>query len=157
MIPKITQAAPNISEQYWCSTCGRNLPSPNQNAGSGSEDPWRFCPGCGEPIEYEKAEPVHWQEQDCVKCGCALIRLVRCNTPFFQAKYEYVGAPLCRNCLEEHCVQTNCLAVRNRKLAKLPLCRHQTARAAESKGERYNKCLISIGRLLTILLALTHS
>lgn len=37
-------------------------------------------------------------------------------------------------------------AVRNRKLAKLPLCRHQTARAAESKGERYNKCLISIGR-----------
>ena len=121
MIPKITQAAPNISEQYWCSTCGRNLPSPNQNAGSGSEDPWRFCPGCGEPIEYEKAEPVHWQEQDCVKCGCALIRLVRCNTPFFHVKYEYVGAPLCRNCLEEHCVQTNCLQC---EIGNWPNCRY---------------------------------
>ena len=119
MIPKITQEAPNIAERYWCSACGRPLPAPVPNSTDG--DPWRFCPSCGEPIEYEKAEPVHWQEQDCVKCGCALIRLVRCNTPFFQAKYEYVGATLCRNCLEEHCVQTNCLQC---EIGNWPNCRY---------------------------------
>ena len=58
MIPKITQDAPNIVPRYWCSTCGRSLPAPDQH-----DDQWRFCPRCGEPIEYEKAEPVQWREQ----------------------------------------------------------------------------------------------
>ena len=51
MIPKITQDAPNIVQRYWCSTCGRSLPAPDQH-----DDQWRFCPRCGEPIEYEKAK-----------------------------------------------------------------------------------------------------
>ena len=55
MIPKITQDAPNIVPRYWCSTCGRSLPAPDQH-----DDQWRFCPRCGEPIEYEKAEPVQF-------------------------------------------------------------------------------------------------
>lgn len=62
MIPKITQDAPNIVPRYWCSTCGRSLPAPDQH-----DDQWRFCPRCGEPIEYEKAEPVQWREQNCEK------------------------------------------------------------------------------------------
>ena len=64
MIPKITQEAPNIVQRYWCSTCGRSLPAPDQH-----DDQWRFCPRCGEPIEYEKAEPVQWREQNCEKCN----------------------------------------------------------------------------------------
>ena len=64
MIPNITQDAPNIVPRYWCSTCGRSLPAPDQH-----DDQWRFCPRCGEPIEYEKAEPVQWREQNCEKCG----------------------------------------------------------------------------------------
>ena len=43
------------------------------------------------------------------KCGRPLIQLVQDRRPFFRANYEYVGASLCRDCLEEHCVQTNCL------------------------------------------------
>ena len=69
MIPKITQDAPNIVPRYWCSTCGRSLPAPDQH-----DDQWRFCPRCGEPIEYEKAEPVQWREQNCEKCGRPLIQ-----------------------------------------------------------------------------------
>ena len=38
MIPKITQDAPNIVQRYWCSTCGRSLPAPDQH-----DDQWRFC------------------------------------------------------------------------------------------------------------------
>mgnify|MGYP003358157403 FL=1 len=101
MIPNITQDAPNIVPRYWCSTCGRSLPAPDQH-----DDQWRFCPRCGEPIEYEKAEPVQWREQNCEKCGRPLIQLVQDRRPFFRSNYEYVGASLCRDCLEEHCVQT---------------------------------------------------
>ena len=64
MIPKITQDAPNIVQRYWCSTCGRSLPAPDQH-----DDQWRFCPRCGEPIEYEKAEPVQWRELDPTGAG----------------------------------------------------------------------------------------
>ena len=53
MIPKITQDAPNIVQRYWCSTCGRSLPAPDQH-----DDQWRFCPRCGEPIEYAKLRKV---------------------------------------------------------------------------------------------------
>ena len=119
MIPKITQEAPNIAERYWCSACGRPLPAPVPNSTDG--DPWRFCPSCGEPIEYEKAEPVQWREQNCDKCGRPLIQPVQGLIPFFQAKYEYVGASLCRDCLEEHCVQTNCLQC---DIGNWPDCRY---------------------------------
>ena len=82
MIPKITQDAPNIVPRYWCSTCGRSLPAPDQH-----DDQWRFCPRCGEPIEYEKAEPVQWREQNCEKCGRPLIQLVQDRRPFFRSNY----------------------------------------------------------------------
>ena len=94
MIPKITQEAPNIVPRYWCSTCGRSLPAPDQH-----DDQWRFCPRCGEP----------------------LIQLVQDRRPFFRANYEYVGASLCRDCLEEHCVQTNCLQC---DIGNWPGCRY---------------------------------
>ena len=58
MIPKITQEAPNIVQRYWCSTCGRSLPAPDQH-----DDQWRFCPRCGEPIEYEKAAKARARKQ----------------------------------------------------------------------------------------------
>ena len=94
----------------------RSLPAPDQH-----DDQWRFCPRCGEPIEYEKAEPVQWREQNCEKCGRPLIQLVQDRRPFFRANYEYVGASLCRDCLEEHCVQTNCLQC---DIGNWPGCRY---------------------------------
>ena len=38
-----------------------------------------------------------------------------------RANYEYVGASLCRDCLEEHCVQTNCLQC---DIGNWPGCRY---------------------------------
>lgn len=109
MIPKITQERPNIIERYWCSTCGRALPAPGQGTVAFPKDPWKFCLGCGEPIEYEKAEHVQWREQNCTMCGQPLVYQVQCDSPYFVATSAYVGAPLCNSCLEEHCMQTNCL------------------------------------------------
>ena len=72
---------------------------------------WKFCSICGEPIEYDKAEPVRWVEQNCERCGRPLIRKSPADMapPDFIASPDYVGTSLCRNCMEEHCVQTNCL------------------------------------------------
>ena len=69
MIPQITQDGPNITERYWCSTCKNALPPPDGAAAGPKSDPWRFCPVCGEPIEYDKAQPVRWEEQNCTACG----------------------------------------------------------------------------------------
>lgn len=121
MIPKITQERPNISERFWCSVCGRALPAPGQGTVAYPKDPWKFCPGCGEPIEYEKAEHFQWREQNCVRCGQALVYQVQCNSPYFVATSAYVGAPLCNNCLEEHCMQTNCLQC---DIGEWPNCRY---------------------------------
>ena len=57
----------------------------------------------------------------CSTCGRPLIQLVQDRRPFFRANYEYVGASLCRDCLEEHCVQTNCLQC---DLGNWPGCRY---------------------------------
>ncbi|WP_313530578.1 hypothetical protein [Anaerotignum sp.] len=55
MIPKVTQDAPNILKRYWCSHCGRHL-FPN---GCNSESVgYAYCPGCGQPIEWDKAVHV---------------------------------------------------------------------------------------------------
>lgn len=73
MIPKITQQGPNIMERYWCGKCGAGLPNPLRASSKDSERTWHFCPICGEPIEYDKAEPVQWAEQSCERCGCKLV------------------------------------------------------------------------------------
>lgn len=120
MIPKITQQGPNIMERYWCGKCGAGLPDPHRASGKEPEQAWHFCPICGEPIEYDKAEPVQWAEQSCERCGCKLVMEIQ-NTPrsYFIATSDYVGGPICRSCLEEHCVQTNCLQC---ELATWPDC-----------------------------------
>ena len=105
VIPKITQKAPDVLWQYWCGTCNASLLNPSLNRGVG----WRFCPHCGEPIEYDKAKPVQWSEQNCERCGCVLIKEVQnAPTPYFVTCGNYIGAPICSSCMEEHCVQTNC-------------------------------------------------
>lgn len=50
-------------------------------------------------------------EQNCERCGRPLIRKSPADMapPDFIASPDYVGTSLCRNCMEEHCVQTNCL------------------------------------------------
>lgn len=120
MIPKITQKGPSIMEQYWCGKCGAGIPSPQPFRGDVPKGNWRFCPICGEPIEYDKAVPVQWAEQSCERCGCKLIMEVQSTPrPYFIASSDYVGAPICRSCLEEHCVQTNCLQC---EIGKWPDC-----------------------------------
>lgn len=122
MIPKITQDAPNIVERYWCADCGHSLPNPKADVTGIKSDPWRFCPGCGAFIEYDKAEQVHWSEQSCIACGRSLIYRVKADNPYFMTTFDFVaGSPLCRSCLEEHCVQTNCLQC---DIGNWPDCRY---------------------------------
>ena len=122
MIPKITQHAPNIVERYWCADCGRSLPAPDGTAMGVKSDPWRYCPGCGAPIEYDKAKHVQWKEQKCTGCGRPLIYLAGAGAPYFLTTFDFVaGTTLCRNCLEEHCVQANCLQC---DIGQWPDCRY---------------------------------
>lgn len=121
MIPRITQDGPNIIERYWCGTCGCALPAPIQDKAEDSKKAWRFCPVCGEPIEYEKAQHVQWREQNCEHCGRPLIRKIPTGPQFFISTEDYVGASLCRRCLEEYCLQTNCVQC---EIGKWPNCRY---------------------------------
>ncbi|RKI66723.1 hypothetical protein D7V91_11505 [bacterium 1xD42-67] len=120
MIPKITQSRPNILERYWCGKCNASLPGPHSANIEKQGVEWKYCPICGEPIEYDKAKPVQWAEQDCEHCGRWLIKEMQ-STPrsYFMASSDYVGAQLCRACMEEHCAQTNCLQC---EVGQLPDC-----------------------------------
>ena len=96
-------------EQYWCGHCGAGLPNPSQFRGKVPKETWKYCPICGEPIEYNKAEHAQWSEQNCERCGSWLIMKKGDGPgPYFIASSDYVGAPICRVCMEEHCGQTNC-------------------------------------------------
>lgn len=96
-------------EQYWCGHCGAGLPNPSQFRGKVSKETWKYCPICGEPIEYDKAEHVQWSEQNCERCGSWLIMKKGDGPgPYFIASSDYVGTQICRTCMEEHCGQTNC-------------------------------------------------
>ena len=116
MIPKITQERPNVAPKYWCGTCGHALPPPNGPETCPNPVPWKFCSICGEPIEYDKAEPVRWVEQNCERCGRSLIRKSPADMapPDFIASPDYVGTSLCRSCMEEHCVQIGRASCRER-------------------------------------------
>lgn len=96
-------------EQYWCGHCGAGLPNPSQFRGKVPKETWKYCPICGEPIEYNKAEHAQWSEQNCERCGSWLImKMGSGDSSYFMASSDYVGAPICRVCMEEHCGQTNC-------------------------------------------------
>ena len=96
-------------EQYWCGHCGAGLPNPSQFRGKVPKETWKYCPICGEPIEYDKAEHAQWSEQNCERCGSWLImKMGSGDSSYFMASSDYVGAPICRVCMEEHCGQTNC-------------------------------------------------
>lgn len=110
MTPNITQEGPNILEQYWCENCGTGLPPPYQLRGEEYKPTWKFCPICGEAIEYERTKPVQWAELNCERCGGNLIMEIQ-DEPKSQyiASSNYIGGSICRCCMEEHCAQTNCL------------------------------------------------
>ena len=120
MIPNITQEGPNIVEQYWCGNCGAGLPPPYQLRGEEYKPTWKFCPICGEAIEYERAKPVQWAELNCERCGGNLIMEIQ-DEPKSQyiASSNYIGGSICRCCMEEHCAQTNCLQC---EVGKQPDC-----------------------------------
>ena len=95
--------------------------------------------GCGRAIEYDKAQPVRWEEQNCTACGRPLIRRMGEPSPYFVATGDYVpGAPLCRTCLEKYCTQTNCLQC---ELGSWPGCRyvsikqHMMRKVSEQEGK----------------------
>ena len=103
MIPKITQDGPNIMPRYWCSGCGQPLPT---SSFSGEKVRWKFCPECGQSIEWDLAVPIIWDPMDCDLCGRPMIREVSGS---IIATGEYVGTTTCRTCMTEHCSTTNCL------------------------------------------------
>lgn len=110
MIPNITQEGPKIVEQYWCGNCGAGLPPPYQLRDGEHKPTWKFCPICGEAIEYERAKPVQWAELNCERCGVNLIMEIQGEPkPRYIASRDYIGGSICRCCMEEHCAQTNCL------------------------------------------------
>ena len=120
MIPKITQQRPNVAARYWCGTCGASLPNPHFADADPHRAGWKYCPICGEPIEYDKATPVQWSEQNCERCGSWLImKMGSGDSSYFMASSDYVGGPICRTCMEEHCAQTNCLQC---EIGKWPDC-----------------------------------
>lgn len=122
MIPRITQQGPNILERYWCGNCSASLPRPYPVNGELDKSVWKFCPHCGKPIEYDKAKPVQWAEQNCERCGSWLImKSGSGSSTHFMASSDYVGASICRPCMEEHCAQTNCLQC---ELGQQPGCRY---------------------------------
>lgn len=103
MIPKVTQEGPNILERYWCSDCGQHLPT---STFSGEHIHWKFCPECGQPIEWDRAIPVKWEPLDCDICGQPIIREIGGR---MVSNGEYVGTTTCRTCMTEYCSSTNCL------------------------------------------------
>lgn len=104
MIPKVTQDAPNILPQYWCSQCGRKLLTINNYL---NIDSYTYCPGCGEFIEWDEAQPIKWKPMVCDTCGAHMISEV---TGIIISHGNYVGTTTCRSCMEEYCSTTNCLA-----------------------------------------------
>lgn len=140
MIPKLTQARPNVLPNYWCGTCGGKLPPPEGPENTGQRRPWHFCPICGECIEYEMAEPVQWKELDCIRCGQPLIHrsALASMPPHYIAAPEYVGTSLCSSCMEEHCLQTNCLQCEVGQWPNCPYAYIKQRGMARSAGERCN-------------------
>lgn len=135
MIPKITQAGPSIMERYWCGECGIGLTNPRRFAGEEALIVWKFCPLCGEPIEYDKAKPVQWAEQSCEWCGNKLITKHESSTSsYFTASFEYVGGPICRSCLERHCLENNCMGC---EIGKPPDCPYAGIKKSALERERY--------------------
>lgn len=121
MIPKVSESkGPDVTEWYRCGNCGASIPNPHSSYRDDPEVIWNFCPMCGEPIEYDKAEQIHQAEQSCERCGRKLITEMP-GTPisYFIGTEDYVGISICRRCLVEHCVQTNCLQC---EIGKWPDC-----------------------------------
>lgn len=128
MIPKITQQAPNIAERYWCSTCGAAIPKYKPLSNELSE--WKFCSICGEPIEWDKAEPVPWEEKLCDTCGCKMIWKRPGIPGSFMASSCYIGGDTCHDCMSEYCNSTNCLGC-NR--GHYPDCKHLYLKKTETE------------------------
>lgn len=123
MIPKITQQRPNVAARYWCGTCGASLPNPHFADADPHRAGWKYCPICGEPIEYDKATPVQWSEQNCERCGSWLImKMGSGDSSYFMASSDYVGAPICRVCMEDTVGRPTAFSVRsvNRRTAPMP-------------------------------------
>lgn len=121
MIPKVVESkGPEVVERYYCGNCCASITSPHSSYRDDPEEIWNFCPFCGEPIEYEKADQIHSAEQSCEQCGSKLImEMSGALTPYFVGTENYVGISICRRCLVEHCVQTNCLQC---EIGKWPDC-----------------------------------
>ena len=135
MIPKITQKAPNIMEQYWCGNCGAYLPHPHPIGEKRQIVQWKFCPHCGETIEYDLAEPVQWSEQNCEQCGRSLIRKEQSGpNPYFRASFEYIGAKICSSCMEKHCIKTECTQC---KIGQQPDCPYEDIKKRALQRSKY--------------------
>ena len=70
MIPRIQQERPNVIKCYYCSICGTKL----QHSDGVNQESWRFCPVCGQQIEWDKVTDVVWEEKSCDICGGWLIK-----------------------------------------------------------------------------------
>ena len=109
MIPRIQQERPNVIKRYYCSACGTKL----QHSEDVNQEPWRFCPMCGEQIEWDEATDVVWEEKSCDICGGWLIE--KHPLGFWYASSDYIGENTCRTCWLEECCTTNCLSCQRRQ------------------------------------------
>ena len=90
MIPRIQQERPNVIKRYYCSTCGTKL----QHCDGVNQESWRFCPMCGQKIEWDEATDVVWEEKSCDICGGWLIK--KHPLGFWYASSDYIGENTCR-------------------------------------------------------------
>lgn len=73
----------------------------------------RLASNRGEVVEMipkiTQIDPDSVEQYWCGKCGSSLIWKIQ-NHPwsYFMASSDYVGGPICRTCMETHCVQTDC-------------------------------------------------
>lgn len=118
MIPKETQSRPNVMPRYHCTNCGASLQKGGLTIGDSKLDQWKFCPICGEPIEWDLVIPVRWKHTDCVICGKTLISTV---LGYPVADVDYIGSDVCAKCQMEYCTETNCLKC---EIGQYPDCEH---------------------------------
>lgn len=113
MISMEKQEKPDMATSFACPNCQSDL-----FEGDETHPRWNYCPLCGQPIEWDKAQRVVQEEISCKICGSWLVK--KNLAGFWYASSDYIGMDTCRTCWIEECCTTNCLGC---KRGKYPNCK----------------------------------